>query len=410
MIKAIPSRRPAGSSRVSPKTSRRRSGFLMASRGRGGVARAAGRPVISLEVSAAWDEQIGADDADLSPAELRYLFEHSVSIARSCVKPGSQCWGGRRLAGIQQLAFREEGELRASRSAAATDGQPHRGRARKHRAHLLDQRHDGHAQLHPLSAADLGTWRIISSRSMAPRRYRARRHHHRHLWRPAVVAGARSPRLGQMGLPPSRSVRQHRAADGGGATAAADCRWRSPVHALPPPSSGRRRNIDLRASSVEHGAGRRASRAAASRPCEAKLERGWGATVTKAMGIGDIAVSLWAKCRPRTACTLRPRLYPHRADRPRHRRLRPDGRRRPRLLVSTPHPPRSRPLLRLPQPRPISRSTRAPAPRRAALALHRRTGDLPIIVRSVNVSAACEVVNQFAPTSPAPSRSTHAKV
>jgi phenylacetate-CoA ligase len=54
-------------------------------------------------------------------------------------------------------------------------------------------------------------------------------------------------------------------------------------------------NFDLRASSVERvlvagepGGGEPAFRA--------KLEEGWGAKVTEAMGIGDIGVSLWGEC------------------------------------------------------------------------------------------------------------------
>jgi phenylacetate-CoA ligase len=55
------------------------------------------------------------------------------------------------------------------------------------------------------------------------------------------------------------------------------------------------RGIDLRASSVERllvagepGGGEPTMRA--------KLEDGWGASVTEAMGIGDIAASLWGEC------------------------------------------------------------------------------------------------------------------
>jgi len=55
------------------------------------------------------------------------------------------------------------------------------------------------------------------------------------------------------------------------------------------------RNVDLRGSGVERvlvagepGGGEPAFRA--------KLEEGWGARVTEAMGIGDIGVSLWGEC------------------------------------------------------------------------------------------------------------------
>jgi phenylacetate-CoA ligase len=63
------------------------------------------------------------------------------------------------------------------------------------------------------------------------------------------------------------------------------------------------RNLDLRGSSVERllvagepGGGEPAFRA--------KLEDGWGARVTEAMGIGDIGVSLWGECERRDGMHL----------------------------------------------------------------------------------------------------------
>ena len=69
-------------------------------------------------------------------------------------------------------------------------------------------------------------------------------------------------------------------------------------------------SFDLRASSVERvlvagepGGGEPAFRA--------KLEDGWGAKVTEAMGIGDIGVSLWGECEEQDGMHLGARGFVH---------------------------------------------------------------------------------------------------
>jgi phenylacetate-CoA ligase len=69
-------------------------------------------------------------------------------------------------------------------------------------------------------------------------------------------------------------------------------------------------NFDLRESSVERvlvagepGGGEPAFRA--------KLEEGWGAKVTEAMGIGDIGVSLWGECEEQDGMHLGARGFLH---------------------------------------------------------------------------------------------------
>jgi phenylacetate-CoA ligase len=68
--------------------------------------------------------------------------------------------------------------------------------------------------------------------------------------------------------------------------------------------------VDLRASSVvrvlvagEPGGGEPAFRA--------RLEEGWGARVTEAMGIGDIGVSLWGECEEQDGMHLGARGFVH---------------------------------------------------------------------------------------------------
>jgi phenylacetate-CoA ligase len=70
------------------------------------------------------------------------------------------------------------------------------------------------------------------------------------------------------------------------------------------------RNVDLAASSVERvlvagepGGGEPAFRS--------KLEEGWGARVTEAMGIGDIGVSLWGECEEQDGMHLGARGFVH---------------------------------------------------------------------------------------------------
>ena len=90
------------------------------------------------------------------------------------------------------------------------------------------------------------------------------------------------------------------------------------------------RDFDLAGSSVqrvlvagEPGGGEPAFRA--------KLEEGWGARVTEAMGIGDIGVSLWGECEAAGRhAPRRARLRPRRADRPRDRRRRSSSTTAPR--------------------------------------------------------------------------------
>jgi phenylacetate-CoA ligase len=70
------------------------------------------------------------------------------------------------------------------------------------------------------------------------------------------------------------------------------------------------RDVDLQGSSVERvlvagepGGGEPAFRA--------KLEEGWGARVTEAMGIGDIGVSLWGECEEQDGMHLGARGFVH---------------------------------------------------------------------------------------------------
>ncbi len=161
------------------------------------------------------------------------------------------------------------------------------------------------------------------------------------------------------------------------------------------------RDFDLKNSSVvrllvagEPGGGEPAMRA--------RLEDGWGARVTEAMGIGDIGVSLWGECEHQQGMHLggRGMVHPELID-PETGETRPmeDGARGELVLTHLRH--QAAPLLRFRtrdhveirmSPCPCGRT----GPRLRCIG---RTDDM-LILRGVNVfpSAIREVVNAFAPS------------
>jgi len=160
------------------------------------------------------------------------------------------------------------------------------------------------------------------------------------------------------------------------------------------------RDLDLRGSSVERllvagepGGGEPAFRA--------KLEEGWGASVTEAMGIGDIGPSLWGECEEQEGMHLGARGFVH------AELIEPetgaslgldDGATGELVLTHLRH--RAAPLLRF-RTRDHVRVQTSPCPCGRTGPRVRcigRTDDM-LIVRGVNVfpSAVREVVSAFAP-------------
>ncbi len=160
------------------------------------------------------------------------------------------------------------------------------------------------------------------------------------------------------------------------------------------------RDVDLRGSSVarllvagEPGGGEPAFRA--------KLEDGWGARVTEAMGIGDIGVSLWGECEQQDGMHLGARGFVH------AELIEPetgaavaidDGASGELVLTHLRH--RAAPLLRF-RTRDHVRVRMSPCPCGRTSPRIRcvgRTDDM-LIVRGVNVfpSAVREVIGAFAP-------------
>jgi phenylacetate-CoA ligase len=160
------------------------------------------------------------------------------------------------------------------------------------------------------------------------------------------------------------------------------------------------RGVDLRASSVERvlvagepGGGEPAFRA--------KLEAGWGARVTEAMGIGDIGVSLWGECEAQDGMHLGARGFVHAElidPASGASRELADGASGELVLTHLRH--RAAPLLRFrTRDHVIVRTSPCPCGRTGPrVRCIGRTDDM-LIVRGVNVfpAAVREVVSAFAP-------------
>ena len=164
----------------------------------------------------------------------------------------------------------------------------------------------------PLTAGDLDNWVTGSSRSYAASGISRRSAHRHHLQRGTVRS-----RCGPSRIRPHRRLshtsrhRKHRAADAGdGAALSPEAAVFTPSYAAYLIEWAAERNFDLQGSSIERvlvagepGGGEPAFRA--------KLEDGWGAKVTEAMGIGDIGVSLWGECEEQDGMHLGARGFVH---------------------------------------------------------------------------------------------------
>ena len=255
-----------------------------------------------------WDEQLALDDAS-------YRRSSPTSRALALLPEKLAGWasvgdaaGG--LADIAELPLTEKAELRATGTAGEPVRRAPLRRPRRARPHLLDERHDGTPSYIPLTAGDLDNWVTGSARSyaasgIAPGSGSSRRTTPGRSW----PARRSRPSTGSASCT-SRSAPGTRSA----------CCARSSACGRRRPSSRRRtrRTSSMRpsadstcaASSVERvlvagepGGGEPAFRA--------RLEEGWGARVTEAMGIGDIGVSLWGECEEQDGMHLGARGFVH---------------------------------------------------------------------------------------------------
>ncbi|HEX9905117.1 MAG TPA: AMP-binding protein [Propylenella sp.] len=243
-----------------------------------------------------WEEQRAADDP-LYRRQIGYLLAHSRFYREKLAATGlatADAIGG--LDAIEALPFTEKDELRAARSEAEPIG-PHLAADIRDVVRIFSTSGTtGTPSYIPLTAADLAQWIRISSRSYAAS---------------GLAAGTRlistynaGPFVAGVGLDAFAALRLCHIPIGSGNTERlmtalrqlkAEALALTPSYALHLAEWALERGVDLRATSVarlavagEPGGGEAALRT--------QLQEAWGAKVTEAMGIGDVAATLWGEC------------------------------------------------------------------------------------------------------------------
>lgn len=348
-----------------------------------------------------WADQFAVDDTRYR-VQLAYLLERSAFYGQKLEAagfPSSESAGG--LAEIGRLPLTDKQELRATSTPESPIG-----------AHLCAEPLEivriystsgttGVPSYIPLTAGDLHNWITGSARSYAASGITAGERIVSTYNAGPFVAGAALAsfdRLGVCHIPVGTGNSEH--------LLLVIERLRPQAVVLTPSYAAHlielaaERNVDLRGSSVkrvlvagEPGGGEPAFRA--------RLEAGWGAKVTEAMGIGDIGVSLWGECEEQDGMHLGARGFVHAElidpDTGAVRALN-DGQTGELVLTHLQH--QAAPLLRF-RTRDHVKVRTAPcrcgrtSPRVRCIG---RTDDM-VIVRGVNVfpSAIREVVSTFAP-------------
>ena len=268
--------------------------------------------MVDAEVEARpWSDQQRIDDPDYR-RQVAHLFSesrfYSAKLSAAGIRSASEIGG---LAEIAALPFTEKDELRASRTLENPVG-----------AHLIPPLTEiarifstsgttGTPSYVPLTVEDVADWVRISSRSYSASGVgRGDRLISTYNAGP-FVAGVALDAFNSMGLThiPVGSANTDRLV-----TAIqmlhADTVVLTPSYAAHIAEWATERGIDLAASSVkrvlvagEPGGGEPGTRA--------RLEAAWGADVTEAMGIGDIAVSLWGECTEKQGMHFSGRGFVH---------------------------------------------------------------------------------------------------
>jgi phenylacetate-CoA ligase len=351
--------------------------------------------------SAPWGEQ-AAHDAPLYRRQIEFLFERSRFYREKLAAAGfasPAAVGG--LDAIPALPLTEKDELRRSRNAEEPIG-AHCTATREEIVRIYSTSGTtGTPSYIPLTASDLEVWVRTSARSYAASGVsRGERIVSTYNAGPFVAGAALAAfdRLGLCHIPvgTGNTERLMAAVEFLEPTVAV----MTPSYALYLAEWACRCGMDLARSSVkrvlvagEPGGGEPAMRA--------QLEAAWGASVTEAMGIGDISVSLWGECEAKSGMHFSGRGFVH------FELIDPTtGASVPMVdgatgeLVLTHLVNRSTPLLRFRTRDHVRLSVGSclcgrTAPRVRCIG---RTDDM-LIVRGVNVfpAAVREVVNEFAP-------------
>jgi phenylacetate-CoA ligase len=268
--------------------------------------------MLDAEVEARpWDEQL-ADDADRYRTQLAYLFERSAFYREKLAAagfPSAEAAGD--LRDIARLPLTEKSELRATCTPENPIG-----------AHLCAAPSEivriystsgttGTPSYVPLTGGDLENWVTGSARSYAASGVAAGQRIVSTYNAGPFVAGAALAAFDRIGLchipvGTGNTERLMRAVE----RLAPEAAVLTPSYAAHLVEWAAERDVDLRGSSVERvlvagepGGGEPAFRS--------KLEEGWGARVTEAMGIGDIGVSLWGECEQQDGMHLGARGFVH---------------------------------------------------------------------------------------------------
>jgi phenylacetate-CoA ligase len=260
--------------------------------------------------TAPWEAQ-AADDARYR-AQIAYLFERSEFYRSKLAQagfPDAASVGG--LAEIGRLPFTEKDELRAGRSPERPLG-----------AHLAAPMAEivriyatsgttGAPSYVPLTRADLAEWVEISSRSYAASGIRAGERLVSTYGAGPFVAAVALDAFAALGLchipvGPGNTERLLAAVE----ALKPDAIALTPSYALHLAEQAADLGIDLAGSSArrllvagEPGGGEPELRA--------RIEAAWGARVTEAMGIGDVAVSLWGECEAQAGMHFSGRGFVH---------------------------------------------------------------------------------------------------
>ncbi|HLX97839.1 MAG TPA: AMP-binding protein [Roseiarcus sp.] len=358
--------------------------------------------IVEPEIEQApWEDQ-ARSDALLYLEQIEYLFERSRFYREKLERAGFATHGAvGGLEAIEGVPLTEKDELRRSRSADEPIG-AHRTASREEIVRIYSTSGTtGTPSYIPLTRPDLEVWERTSARSYGASGLSQGERIVSTYNAGPFVAGAALGAFDRLGLShiPIGSANTERL------VAAVELLKptvvvMTPSYALHLAEWAAARGKDLAKSSVkrvmvagEPGGGEPAMRL--------RLERAWGASVTEAMGIGDISVSLWGECEQKRGMHFSGRGFVHfELIDPQTGSVKPlvDG--AEGELVLTHLVNRSAPLLRF-RTRDHVRLSMGPcacgrtSPRVRCIG---RTDDM-LIVRGVNVfpSAVREVVNEFAP-------------
>jgi phenylacetate-CoA ligase len=348
-----------------------------------------------------WPEQVEADHASYRE-QLAYLIERSAFYREKLTKagyPSVEAAGG--LGEVAQLPLTEKAEIRATCTPDNPIGAHLCARASEIVRIYSTSGTTGAPSYIPLTAGDLANWVAGSARSYAASGVAPGQRIVSTYNAGPFAAGAALAAFDRIGLChiPVGSGNTER-------LVLAIDRLRPEAVVLTPSYAAHLvewaavRDFDLAGSSVERvlvagepGGGEPAFRT--------RLEEGWGARVSEAMGIGDIGVSLWGECEQQDGMHLGARGFVHaELIDPDSGAVREMSNGATGELVLTHLRHRAAPLLRFrTRDHVIVRTSPCPCGRTGPrVRCVGRTDDM-LIVRGVNVfpSAVREVVSEFAP-------------